>query len=129
MDSALESWLATAIKGDDPPATEAALYGVESLIGYRLPDELRHVLTLANRPEGFVGKSYLAFFNTDDLIQRWRDAQEAACGLVPFASNGAGEWYGLDSRLDVDWKGMGSSNVPWSHVGRIPGNTGVWKAV
>ncbi len=101
MSDTLENWLATAFKSDNPPTTEAGLQGVESHIGCRLPDEVRRVLTLANRPEGFVGESYIAFFDTDGLIQCWRDAQEAACGFVPFASNGGGEWYGVDSRLDV----------------------------
>jgi hypothetical protein len=85
---------------DDAPATEAGLRPIEEQIGYRLPEELRRVLTLASRPEGFVGESYIAFFNTDDLIRNWRDAQPLARGFVPFASNGGGEWYGFDSRLE-----------------------------
>ncbi len=58
------------------------------------------MVTTANRPEGFVGESYIAFFSLDDLAQSWRDAQESPRGFIPFASNGAGEWYGIDSRLE-----------------------------
>jgi SMI1 / KNR4 family (SUKH-1) len=101
MIDSLENWLATAYTGVEPTATEAELCEVESHMGRRLPDEIRHVLNTKNRPEGFIGKSYVAFFNTHDLIQCWRDAQESAPGFVPFASNGGGEWYGFDARQDA----------------------------
>jgi hypothetical protein len=100
MADTLENWLQAATTGDGPSATEAVLQSIESQIGYRLPREIRTVLTFANRPEGFVGESYIAFFNPEDVIQGWREAQDSAPGFVPFASNGGGEWYGLDSRLD-----------------------------
>ena len=101
MSDPLEDWLATALRGDDSPATEAGLRTVESQIGCRLPDAIRFTLTRAYRPEGFVGESYIAFFTIDDMLRCWRDAQIGAHGFVPFASNGGGEWYGLDSRLDA----------------------------
>jgi hypothetical protein len=68
-------------------------------MGLRLPDPLRFLLTTADQPEGFVGESYIAFFAVDDLAQCCADVQSAAPGFIPFASNGAGEWYGVDSRL------------------------------
>jgi hypothetical protein len=95
----LQEWLATAYRGDESPATESRLCSIESQIGLRLPDPVRFVMTNAYRPEGFVGASYIAFFTLDDLAQSWRDSQENARGFIPFASNGAGEWYGIDSRL------------------------------
>lgn len=84
---------------DSAPATETEIRAVELQIASRLPDPVRLVLTTACRPEGFVGGSYIAFFTLDDLAQCWGNAQDSARGFIPFASNGAGEWYGLDSRL------------------------------
>jgi hypothetical protein len=101
MIDSLEDWLATASISGEPAATEAELREVESHIGRRLPDEIRRVLKTENRPEGFIGKAYVAFFNVHDLIQCWRNAQESAPGFVPFASDGGGEWYGFDSRQDA----------------------------
>jgi SMI1 / KNR4 family (SUKH-1) len=100
MVAPLQEWLATAYRGDEPPATESQLRNIESQIGLRLPDPVRFVMTTLYRPEGFVGESYIAFFTLDDLAQSWRDAQGGARGFIPFASNGAGEWYGIDSRLE-----------------------------
>jgi len=98
MTCPLQEWLATAHCSDGASATETEIRAVESQIGSRLPDPVRLVLTTACRPEGFVGGSYIAFFTLDDLAQCWRNAQDSARGFIPFASNGAGEWYGLDSR-------------------------------
>jgi hypothetical protein len=98
MTEPFDRWLATVFNASSEPATEAKVQSVELRIGYRLPDEVRRVLVLGNRPEGFVGDSYIAFLNGEDLIQCWLDAQASAGGFVPFASNGGGEWYGLDSR-------------------------------
>jgi len=99
MTRPLQEWLATAYCSDGAPASETEIRGVESQIGSRLPEPVRLVLTTACRPEGFVGGSFIAFFTLDDLAQCWRNAQDSARGFIPFASNGAGEWYGLDSRL------------------------------
>lgn len=98
MSEPFGGWLASVFNAGNEPATEAKLQSVELRIGYRLPDEVRRVLVLGNRPEGAVGDSYIAFFNSEDLLQCWLDAQASAEGFVPFASNGGGEWYGLDSR-------------------------------
>ena len=98
MTCPLQEWLATAHCSDGASATETEIRAVESQIGSRLPDPVRLVLATACRPEGFVGGSYIAFFTLDDLAQCWRNAQDSARGFIPFASNGAGEWYGLDSR-------------------------------
>ena len=97
---ALQEWLVTAYHGDDSPAAEGRIRTIEAQIGLRLPDPVRFVLTTAYPPEGFIGESYIAFFTVDDLAQGWLDAQRTAPGFVPFASNGAGEWYGLDSRVN-----------------------------
>jgi hypothetical protein len=97
MSSALEQWLGTAAKGADFPATDVEVKRLESLIGFGLPEQIRLVFLTANRAEGFVGKSYLAFFDVDDVVQ-WCNGPEYETGFIPFASNGGGEWYGLDSR-------------------------------
>jgi hypothetical protein len=98
MNEPFDKWLATVSDLDNEPATEAKVQKVESRIGYRLPDEIRRVLALGKQPEGFVGGSYIAFLKSEALLQCWLDAQASAIGFVPFASNGGGEWYGLDSR-------------------------------
>jgi hypothetical protein len=95
----IQEWLAAVRHGDHASTAEARLRALESDMGLRLPDPVRLGLTTAYRPEGFIGSSYIAFFSMDDVAQRWRDAQRTAPGFVPFASNGAGKWYGLDSRL------------------------------
>ena len=65
------------------PASEAELCIAEAQSGYHLPKEIRRVLTLTNRPEGFVGESYIASFNANDLIQSWRDAQHSRLDWSP----------------------------------------------
>jgi hypothetical protein len=96
----LQEWLAAARHGDDALPTEAHLGAVESQMGLQLPAPVRLVLTTTHRPEGFVGESYIAFFTVDDLAQCWAEAQRTSPGFIPFASNGAVEWYGLDSRVN-----------------------------
>jgi hypothetical protein len=102
----LQDWLATARHGDDVPPADSHLQAVEAHMGVRLPAPVRLVLTTAHRPEGFVGDSYIAFFAVDDLARCWADAQRTAPGFIPFASNGAGEWYGIDSRLNPPTFGL-----------------------
>jgi hypothetical protein len=33
-------------------------------------------------------------------VSPWSDAQGDTRGFIPFASNGAGEWYGIDSGVE-----------------------------
>jgi len=87
---------------------------VESRVGHRFPDELRRILATACRPEGFVGQSYIAFLDPEDLIQCWTSARDEAKGFVPFATNGAGEYYGFDSRRSpVRFLLMPSIGMEW----------------
>lgn len=96
--SVLEQWLDTNTQRDRGSAGEAEVQSAEQLIGRRLPEELRQVLLRFERPEGFLGESYIRFFDISELIKCWKMANEWAQGFVPFASNGGGEWYGYDSR-------------------------------
>jgi len=111
--ASLETWLDCAVKGDDPHVEEADLEAVETCISCRLPDELRHVLLIANRPEAFIGESYIAFFNLDDIVQRWCEVQTHTPGFIPFASNGGGEYYGIDSRQKVTFVVIPSIGSEW----------------
>jgi|ERR1017187_5898858 hypothetical protein len=77
MGDDLDVWLSSASQGDVPHGTEAGLRWVESQVGRRLPDGVRRVLALADRPEGLIGESYIAFFNADDLVRCWRDGQDS----------------------------------------------------
>jgi hypothetical protein len=99
MSGGLETWLEAHNSEHQSAVTESRVRDVESHIGCRLLDEVRRVLKGPHRPEGFVGESYIAFFDSDPLLLCWREAQLCAGGLVPFASNGGGDWYGFDSRL------------------------------
>ena len=96
--SVLEQWLDTNTQRDRGSASEAEVQSAEQLIGHRLPDELRQVLLRFERPEGFLGESYIRFFDLSELIKCWRMSNEWAQRFVPIASNGGGEWYGYDSR-------------------------------
>ena len=60
MSEPFDRWLASVFNAGNEPATEAKLQSIELRIGYRLPDEVRRVLALGNRPEGAVGDSYIA---------------------------------------------------------------------
>jgi hypothetical protein len=95
----LQGWLKSdQVRRQTSPATEQELQEVESEIGNRMPEPLRQLLLTSGSPEGFLGESYIAFFNATDIAACWRQAQQMASGFVPFASNGGGEWYGYDSR-------------------------------
>ena len=99
MSSALRNWLESdqALRRHAPD-TEQKIQELESEIGSRVPEPLRQLLLISGSQEGFLGESYIAFFNASEIAACWHQAQQMADGFVPFASNGAGEWYGFDSR-------------------------------
>ncbi len=98
MPDTFQDWLRSdQVLRQQAPATEAQLQELESQIGQQLPESLRRCLLISGSPEGFLGKSYIAFFSASDIETSWRESQEAAPGFVPFASNGGGEWYGYDA--------------------------------
>ncbi|MEP7367308.1 MAG: SMI1/KNR4 family protein [Acidobacteriota bacterium] len=98
MLDSLPTWIATSLTGDGILPSEADIREMGSRIGQQLPDELRLLLITANQPEGFVGNSYVAFFDVEEIVGCWLQAKESVHDFVPFASNGSGEWYGLDYR-------------------------------
>jgi SMI1 / KNR4 family (SUKH-1) len=95
----LRNWLESdQVVRRSAPIAEEEIQKVESEIGNRIPEPLRQLLLTSGSPEGFLGESYIAFFNATDITACWREAQQMAVGFVPFASNGGGDWYGYDSR-------------------------------
>jgi len=89
VSDALRDWLESdQVMRRPAPVAEEEIQQVESEIGHHIPGPLRQLLLTSGGPEGFLGESYIAFFNASDM----------AAGFVPFASNGGGEWYGYDSR-------------------------------
>jgi hypothetical protein len=94
----VQEWLQTNTQHEHGSASEAEVQAAEQEMGHRFPDGLRHLLLVFEGPEGFLGESYIRFFDTSELINCWRVSDEWAKGFVPFATNGGGEWYGYDSR-------------------------------
>jgi hypothetical protein len=93
-----KAWLEANTQHANGPATEADMQQAATLFGARLPEGLCQVLSGFERPEGFLGESYIRFFDVPELLKCWQLAQEWAQGFVPFASDGGGELYGYDSR-------------------------------
>ncbi len=123
--TSVQEWLETNTRRDQGSASEAEVQAAEQLIGHRFPEGLRHVLLGFERPEGFLGESYIRFFDTSELIKCWKMSNEWAQGFVPFASNGGGEWYGYDSRavspvfvllpvIGIEWDGAMLLSETWS---------------
>ena len=99
VSDALRDWLESdQVVRRPAPVAEEEIQQVESEIGHHIPGPLRQLLVTSGGPEGFLGESYIAFFNASDIAACWRQAQQMAAGFVPFASNGGGEWYGYDAR-------------------------------
>ena len=98
MHDIVEKWLADALTSDEPPLTEFRAREIESALSMRLPEELLYILTTAGGAAGFVGQSYISFVNGGELLGWRREVDQYAPGFFPFATNGGGEYYGLDSR-------------------------------
>jgi hypothetical protein len=98
VSDALRDWLESdQVLRRHAPVAQEEIQKLESEIGHPFPKPLRELLT-SGGPEGFLGETYIAFFNASDITACWRQAQPVAAGFVPFASNGGGEWYGYDFR-------------------------------
>jgi hypothetical protein len=75
--SVLEQWIDTHTTNphhDRGSASEAEVQSAEQLIGHRLPEESRQVLLRFERPKGFLGESYIRFFDAGELIECWKMA-------------------------------------------------------
>ncbi len=80
----LQDWLGSSqVLLRQARASDKELQDVESEIGHRLPEPLRQLLLTSGGPEGFFGESYIAFFNSNDIAECWRQAQQMASGFVP----------------------------------------------
>lgn len=98
MAQSLDAWLAAASGGSGAPATSAEISALEDELGFSLYREHCLVLASRDRPEGFVGENYVAFWAPADILAQLPELSADCAGWVPFASNGGGEWYGYDSR-------------------------------
>jgi len=83
----------------NPPANASSIADAERRLG-AFPRDYRVFLLKHNGGEGPIGKTYLALWRVEDLVQR----NEAYCvttyapGLLLFGSDGGGEGYGFDTR-------------------------------
>src|SRR5690348_14377198 len=87
----------------NPPADAISIRTLESEAGLRLPEEYRKFLQEMDGGEGFIGNAYLILWRTGELLEMNKAYQvgEYAPGLFLFGSDGGGEAFGLDTRIDA----------------------------
>jgi hypothetical protein len=76
------------------PASDLAIASFERAFGRRLPDDYREFVRFANGAEGFVGDSYVMFYDLDHVLERHRLSDESA--HLAIGSNGGGEAFAFD---------------------------------
>jgi hypothetical protein len=86
----------------NPPATPSLIQQLESDTGLRLPEEYIDFLQQANGGEGFIGNSYLILWLAEELLEMNKayEVEEYDPGLFLFGSDGGGEAYAFDTRMD-----------------------------
>jgi hypothetical protein len=95
------------LKGDlfrlNPPARATLLLHIQLTLNRSLPDEYASFLLTANGGEGRVGSQHLWLWQADDLICRNEqyEVSSFAPGLFLFGSDGGGEAFGFDMRIDL----------------------------
>lgn len=83
-------------------AQESVILDAETKLHWALPVEYRAFLLKANGGEGFVGDNYLILWGVEELAQFNQEYQveEYAPGLILFGSDGGGEGFAFDTRLN-----------------------------
>lgn len=84
-------------------ADDATVTQLETESGMSLPDEYKGFLQYANGGEGLIGKqAYVILWPAQKLIQMNKAycVTDFAPGLFLFASDGGGEGYAFDTRVD-----------------------------
>lgn len=86
----------------NPPADGAAIHRFEVEVGFRLPDEYKEFLAIANGGEGFIREAYMMLWRVEELAELNKAYQvaEYAPDLLVFGSNGGGEAFAFDRRSD-----------------------------
>lgn len=83
------------------PCPVADIDAAEVALSFRLPADYRSFLAVSDGGEGFVGDNYLILWRASELLPFNRDYEVAsyATGLIGFGSNGGGEMFAFDCRL------------------------------
>ncbi|KVO88110.1 cell wall assembly protein [Burkholderia ubonensis] len=83
----------------------ASNQAVSDLVGQldiSLPDDYLTFLRKSDGGEGFLGRDYLILWRAEDIVKfnREYEVDEYAPGLLIFGSNGGGEAYAFDTRVN-----------------------------
>lgn len=87
----------------NPPVEEQGLRRFEIESGFRLPKDYAQFLQEADGGEGFIGRSYVILWRVSELLEMNRayQVEEFAPGLFLFGSDGGGEAFAFDTRIEV----------------------------
>ena len=98
----VERWLAAIAGPDSSGASDADLDAAAAALGIQLPEDYRAVMRRANGGDHEFGESWLLLWRVEDVAANnaGYEAKEFAPGFSYFGSNGAGEAYAWDWRLD-----------------------------
>lgn len=96
-----KTYLLAEFKGN-PPADQDAIQRFEAEAGFLLPAEYKEFLAVANGGAGFMGEAYMHLWRVEELLTLNLAYQvaEYAPDLFVFGSNGGGEAFAFDRRLD-----------------------------
>jgi len=85
------------------PVTIASLKSFEEESSIRLPDDYKSFLQEANGGEGLIGEAYAVLWPIEYLLTANEDYEvaEYAPGLFLFGTDGGGEAFAFDMRLDA----------------------------
>lgn len=86
------------------PMSDSALTKSQDQLGIKLPNDYLELLSVTNGGEGFIGKnSYVILWGVEELatMNQSYQVQEYAPGLLIFGSDGGGEAYGFDTRMQL----------------------------
>ncbi len=84
----------------NPPASQEKISKVQELLSFLLPEDYVDFLTTADGGEGFIGRTHLILWKTDELIANNAayHVAELAPELFLFGSNGGGEAFWFERR-------------------------------
>jgi hypothetical protein len=87
----------------NPPAEAEVIVQLEADSGLNLPGEYKDFLRQQNGGEGFIGNAYAILWRAEELLEMNKSYQvhEYAPGLFLFGSDGGGEAFAFDMRMNA----------------------------